>query len=77
MRTKQSLYYSGVFRLFASSVSLWIASSSPDDFALREEKTQEIIHEHGVDEKIARQRAIVQLAKQYPYGARFHVQEAA
>jgi hypothetical protein len=77
MRTAQGLYYSGVFRLFASSVSLWIASSSPDDYAVREKKTQEIIHAQGVDEKTARQRAIVQLAKEYPYGARFHVQEAA
>lgn len=77
MRTQQGLYYSGVFRLFASSVSLWIASSSPDDYAVRERKTQEIIHSDGVDEMRARQRAIVQLAKQYPYGARFHVQEAA
>lgn len=77
MRTAQGLYYSGVFRLFASSVSLWIASSSPDDYALRETKTQEIIKEQGVDEKVARQRAIVELAKEYPYGARYHVQEAA
>lgn len=77
MRTKTNQYYSGVFRLFASSVQLWIASSSPDDFALREKKTQELMVSNDVDEKIARQRAIVQLAKQYPYGARFHVQEAA
>ncbi|WP_234821200.1 VirB4 family type IV secretion system protein [Pseudomonas amygdali] len=77
MRTTQGLYYSGVFRLFASSVSLWIASSSPDDYALRETKTQEIMQSQDVDEKLARQRAIVQLAKEYPYGARFHVQEAA
>lgn len=77
MRTKQSLYYSGVFRLFASSVSLWIASSSPEDYAMRERKTQEIVHTDGVDECIARQRAIVALSKQYPYGARFYVEEAA
>lgn len=77
MRTQQGLYYSGVFRLFASSVSLWISSSTPDDSALRDRKTQEIMHSDDVDEKVARQRAIVQLAKQYPYGARYHVQEAA
>lgn len=77
MRTTQGLYYSGVFRLFASSVSLWIASSSPDDYALREQRTQEIIREHDMDEQTARQRAVVSLAKEYPYGARFHVQEAA
>lgn len=77
MRTAQGLYYSGVFRLFASSVSLWIATSSPDDHALRETKTVEIIKSQNVDEKTARQRAVVQLAKEYPYGARFHVQQAA
>lgn len=77
MRTKQNLYYSGVFRLFASSVSLWIASTTPEDHVLRERKTQEIIKLQGVSEKLARQRAVVELAKEYPYGARFHVQEAA
>lgn len=77
MRTKTNLYYSGVFRLFASSVSLWIATSSPEDFTLRDTRTQEIIHTDGVSEQLARQRAIVQLAKEYPYGARFHVQQAA
>ncbi len=77
MRTKQGLYYSGVVRLFASSVSLWIATSGPDDYALRERKTQEILIEQGVDENTARQRAIVALSKQYPYGAQYHVQEAA
>jgi hypothetical protein len=77
MRTAQGLYYPGVFRLFASSVSLWIATSSPQDHVLRERKTEEIISEQGVDAKTARQRAVVQLAKEYPYGARFHVQEAA
>lgn len=77
MRTSQSLYYSGVFRLFASSVSLWIASSHPDDYSMRERKTQEIVLAQGVDECTARQRAIVALAKEFPYGARFHVETAA
>lgn len=77
MRTAQGLYYSGVFRLFASSVSLWIASSHPDDFSMREKKTQEIVHSQNVNESIARQRAIVALAKEFPYGARFHVEDAA
>ena len=77
MRTKQGLYYSGVFRLFASSVSLWISSSSPEDSALRERKTQEIILTQDVDVRLARQRAVVELAKEYPYGAKYHVQEAA
>lgn len=77
MRTSQSLYYSGIFRLFASSVSLWIASSHPDDFSMRERKTQEIVMAQGVDECTARQRAIVALSKEFPYGARFHVEEAA
>lgn len=77
MRTTQGLYYSGVVRLFASSVSLWIASSSPEDFALRERKTLEIMQEQSVDENKARQRAVVALSKQYPYGAKYHVQEAS
>lgn len=77
MRTSQSIYYSGVFRLFASSVSLWIASSHPDDYAMRERKTQELVLEQGISESLARQRAIVMLAKSHPYGARFYVEEAA
>lgn len=77
MRTSQSLYYSGVFRLFASSVSLWISSSHPDDYAMRERKTQEVILQQGVDEALARQRAIVALSKSHPYGARFNVEVAA
>lgn len=77
MRTSTGQYYSGVFRLFASSVSLWIATSNPNDFSLRERKTQEIIQAQGVSEQLARQRAIVELAKEYPYGAKYHVQEAA
>jgi hypothetical protein len=77
MRTEQGLYYSGVFRLFASSVSLWIASSAPEDYVLREQRTQELIKKQGIDEQLARQRAIVELADEYPYGARFHVQDAA
>jgi hypothetical protein len=77
MRTSQGLYYSGVFRLFASSVSLWIATSAPEDFALRETRTQQIIQKQGCNVQVARQRAIVELADEYPYGARFHVQEAA
>lgn len=77
MRTSQSLYYSGVFRLFASSVALWIASSHPDDFAMRERKTQEIVKTQGISESIARQRAIVELSNTFPYGARFNVDQAA
>ncbi|MFL1449108.1 VirB4 family type IV secretion system protein [Pseudomonas tritici] len=77
MRTATGQYYSGVFRLFASSVSLWIATSDPNDFALRDRKTQEIIQTQGVNEQLARQRAIVQLAQEYPYGAKYHVQDAA
>lgn len=77
MRTKQGAYYSGAFRLFASSVALWIASSSPDDHAMREKLAQKIIQEQGVSVQIARQRAIVQLAEEYPYGSQYYVNEAA
>lgn len=77
MRTKQDAYYSGVVRLFASSVCLWIASSHPDDYALRETRAQKISMEQNVNESVARQRAIIELAKEYPYGAKYHVEEAA
>lgn len=77
MRTKTSQYYSGVFRLFASSVSLWISSSHPDDYTMRERKTQEFVRTQGIEENLARQRAIVALSKSHPYGARFHVEVAA
>lgn len=77
MRTKQDMYYSGVVRLFASSVCLWIASSNPDDYALREQRAQKISNEQNCNENTARQRAIVELAKEYPYGAKYHVEEAA
>lgn len=77
MRTSTSRYYSGVFRLFASSVSLWVSSSHPDDAHMREQKTQEIIADQGIPEAHARQRAIVALSKSHPYGARFHAEVAA
>tara|TARA_R110002124_G_scaffold128157_23_gene288787 strand:+ start:14245 stop:17121 length:2877 start_codon:yes stop_codon:yes gene_type:complete len=77
MRTTQGLYYSGVVRLFASSVCLWIASSSPDDYAIRERRTLQIMNNDSIDENGARQRAVVQLAKEYPYGAKYHVKDAS
>ncbi|WGK63521.1 FtsK/SpoIIIE domain-containing protein (plasmid) [Halopseudomonas sp. SMJS2] len=73
IRTSQSIYYSGVFRLFASAVSLWIASSHPDDYYMRESRTEQIVKESGLGFAEARQKAIVELAKNYPYGARFNV----
>jgi hypothetical protein len=77
MRTSSGRYYSGVFRLFASAVSLWVSSSHPDDFSMRERKTQQFIVEQNIPEAQARQRAIVALSKSHPYGARFHVEVAA
>ncbi|KIL03213.1 hypothetical protein QX25_18760 (plasmid) [Stutzerimonas stutzeri] len=71
MRTKQGLYYSGVFRLFSSPMTLWIASSNPDDHNMRELKTEEIVHRENIDSSSARQRAIVALSKTHPYGARY------
>jgi hypothetical protein len=77
MRTGSALYYSGVFRLFASAVSMWVSSSHPDDDYMRERKTQQLFAEGGISEALARQRAIVALSKSHPYGARFHVEDAA
>ena len=76
IRTKQNIYYSGVVRLFASSVCLWIATSHPDDFAVREALAHELMTEHGYGETEARQKAIVSLSKKFPYGARYHVEAA-
>ena len=71
MRSKQGLYYSGVFRLFSSPMTLWIASSHPDDYNMRELKAAEIVEKEGVDASEARQSAIVALSKTHPYGARY------
>lgn len=71
MRTSASLYYSGVFRLFSAPMTLWIASSHPDDYNLREIKTTEIVRETQLDESLARQQAIIALSKTHPYGARY------
>ncbi len=77
MRTTKSEYYSGVFRLFASPMALWIASSHPDDYHMRERKTQEIVKNLSISESKARQKAISELAKTHPYGARYNVNQAA
>lgn len=71
MRTSQSLYYSGVFRLFSSPMTLWIASSHPDDYRMRELKAEELVNQHGYEESLARQKAIIALASTHPYGARY------
>lgn len=71
MRTSQSLYYSGVFRLFSSPMTLWIASSHPDDYNMRELKAKELMKDHDYEEYIARQKAIIALSKTHPYGARY------
>lgn len=73
MRTKSNQYYSGVFRLFACSIALWIGTSHQDDYALREKRTEEIRVRDNLEVNEARRRAIVELAKQYPYGSRYHV----
>ncbi|MGF6282229.1 hypothetical protein ABH908_000286 [Pseudomonas frederiksbergensis] len=70
IRTSQSLYYSGVYRLFSSPMTLWIASSHPDDYRMRELKTQELMGQYG-DETLARQKAISSLSTTHPYGARY------
>lgn len=73
IRTKQNQFYSGVFRLFSSPMTLWISSSHPDDFQLREVKTREIADAQGITDSLARQKAISMLAKSHPFGARYHV----
>ncbi|MBM3105920.1 hypothetical protein IIE18_12305 [Pseudomonas sp. V1] len=77
IRTTKSDYYSGVFRLFASPMALWIASSNPDDYSMRERKTQELVKQLSISESKARQKAITTLAKSHPYGARYHANQAA
>jgi hypothetical protein len=72
MRTSQNLYYSGVFRLFSSPMTLWIASSHPDDYRMRELKAKELMEQNGyADEATARQKAIIALSSTHPYGARY------
>lgn len=71
MRTKQGRYYSGVFRLFSTPMTLWIASSHPDDYRMRELKTTEIVERDRIDESTARQQAVLELSKTHPYGARY------
>ena len=55
-------------------MTLWIASSHPDDYAMREKKTEELVAELGIPSSIARQRAISALAKTHPFGARYHAE---
>lgn len=71
MRTSQSLYYSGVFRLFSAPMTLWIASSHPDDYRMRELRTEAIVNEQRIESSVARQQAIIDLSKTHPYGARY------
>lgn len=73
LRTTQNQFYSGVFRIFAAPMTLWIASSHPDDFEMRERKTEAIIAATGLEPSLARQRAVSELAKSHPFGARFNV----
>jgi len=73
IRNKQNQFYSGVFRLFSSPMTLWVASSHPDDYQMRELKTEEISKKLDIPESQARQKAISELAKSHPFGARYHV----
>ncbi|WP_409286792.1 VirB4 family type IV secretion system protein [Pseudomonas guariconensis] len=71
IRTKQNTFYSGVFRLYSSPMTHWIASSSPEDYRMRELKARDLMEEQSLDENSARQLAVMELAKLYPYGARY------
>ncbi|MNJ69960.1 hypothetical protein D3C77_663700 [compost metagenome] len=71
MRTSQSLYYSGVFRLFSAPMTLWIASSHPDDYNMRELKAKELVETLRLEPSDARQKAIIELSKTHPFGARY------
>ena len=73
IRNKQNQFYSGVFRLFSSPMTLWVASSHPDDYQMRELRTEEIAKEQDIPASLARQKAISQLAKSHPFGARYLV----
>lgn len=77
LRTKSNKFYSGVFRLFSTPVTIWVASSSPDDFYMREKETAEQSRLHGYSESEARRRAIIKLSKSHPYGARYNVSSAS
>jgi len=73
IRNKQNQFYSGVFRLFSSPMTLWVASSHPDDYQMRELRTEEISKKLDIPASKARQKAISELAKSHPFGARYHV----
>jgi hypothetical protein len=76
MRTVKDSYLSGVLRLCSPSLCLWIATTSPADQQLRENK-QAYYKERGHNEIESRRLAIKELAEMYPYGAEHELKKAA
>jgi hypothetical protein len=76
MRTRSDNYLSGVLRLCSPALCLWIASTSPADKQLRDNKQAENIKK-GFNEIESRRMAIKQLAELYPFGADHEYKQAA
>lgn len=75
-RTTASNNYFGAVRLYSNPVTLWLASTNPDDRDARKQAIDEKIRE-GLAYQEARRQAILKLAKEYPYGSRYNYQLAA
>jgi len=62
--------YSGKFRVMSNSVGIWIGTTTPVDVDLRRKRIKEKINE-GLDPQSAQREAILELAKEFPYGSRY------
>lgn len=61
---------SGAARLYASPLTIWTGSSAGSDKAARERRVQEHVAK-GFNPQKARERALVELAEEFPYGVKY------
>lgn len=67
-KLKNSQLYPGKMRLYSNPIALWMATSAPGERKARQDLTNRLIKEKGLDKNEARRVAVKTLAKRYPYG---------
>ena len=61
-------------RLYSTPVQLWLSTTDPSDIEMRKERTHALV-EQGVEQREAEDRALRALAKEYPYGSKYVLED--
>lgn len=73
-KNKEDRYIPGKIRLYSNPISYWSSTTHPIDKAYRRKFTEKYLKRY--ERADAKRRAIAHLARKYPYGARYNVEEA-